>query len=441
MIFNSIQERYFFYNIPSIFFCFLPFFLITGPLLSDFVVSIITLSYLAYCLKKKNFSEFKKKYFYFFLLFWCYLILNSLVVNINYDSIKISLFFFRYGVFVIAITAYLNFDDSFLKFFYYCIFFCFLILIIDGYFQYFDAGGENIFGFLSGSHGRVSSFFGNELILGSYLTKLWPLFFALSIIFLKKRDIQFFIMIAIFILSEVLIFLSGERVAFFFINFTAVFIIFFSNKLYKLRFITLAISMLIIISISYFSPTAKERIIDKTLSQLNLSSVNFNNQENIKKNNKIYIFSDEHNQHYISAYKMFLDNKVMGVGVKNFRNFCGTEKYKSDKSCSTHPHNIYIQILTETGIIGFLFIMFVFFYFIYFIIKHLIYKMNNKFLFTDFQICLLSGILIFIWPLVPTGNIFNNWLTIIMIIYIPLLIWSKTKLNIDKPNRNINEDL
>ena len=271
----------------------------------------------------------------------------------------------------------------------------------------------------SGSNGRVSSFFGKELILGSYLTRLWPLFFALSIFFLKKKDIKFFIFVVVFILSEALIFLSGERTAFFFINFTAVFIIIFSNKLFKLRLITLILSISTIITISFLYPSAKERIIDRTLSQMNLTNTN---------ENKIYIFSDEHNQHYVSAMKMFLDNKILGVGVKNFRKFCGIEKYKSEKSCSTHPHNTYIQILTETGIIGFLFIMFVFFNFTYFVIKHFIYRLKGNFFFTDFQVCLLSGILIFIWPLAPSGNLFSNWLTIIMILYMPFLIWSKKKI-------------
>ncbi len=418
---NSIRERYIFYTIPFILFCFLPFLLITGPFLSDLAVSIITLSYLAYCFKKKNFSEFKNKYFYIFLLFWGYLFLNSLIVNFNIDSIKISFFYFRYGVFIIAIVAYLNFDDSFIKYFFYCIFFCFLILIIDGYIQYFDYGGENIFGISSGSKGRVSSFFGEELILGSYLTRLWPLFFALSIFFLKKKDVKFFIFVVIFILSEVLIFLSGERVAFFFINFTALFIILFSNELLKLRLITLILSILTIITISFFNPTSKERIIDRTLAQMNLVNVNENNINE----NKIYIFTEEHNQHYVSAIKMFLDNKILGVGVKNFRKFCGKEKYYSEKSCSTHPHNTYVQLLAETGLIGFLFIIFIFFYFTYFVVKHFIYRLKGNFIFSDFQICLLSGILIFLWPLVPTGNLFNNWLTIIMILYLPFLIWSK----------------
>ena len=33
--------------------------------------------------------------------------------------------------------------------------------------------------------------------------------------------------------------------------------------------------------------------------------------------------------------------------------------------------------------------------------------------FTDYQICLLSGILISVWPFSPNGNFFNNWLMVI----------------------------
>ena len=41
----------------------------------------------------------------------------------------------------------------------------------------------------------------------------------------------------------------------------------------------------------------------------------------------IYIFSKQHTHHYITAYRMFLDNKILGVGIKNFRQFCKNEKY------------------------------------------------------------------------------------------------------------------
>jgi len=413
MNFNSVKEKFFFYNFPVFLFCLLPFFLITGPFLSDLSVSSISLLFLTYCFKKKNFSYFKNKYFYFFLIFWIYLVLNSLINNFNLDSIKIAFFYFRYGVFVIAIATLLEVDNKFIRYFFYCIFLCFVILTIDGYYQYFI--GENILGWKNS--GRVTSFFGEEKILGSYLARLWPIFFGLSLLFLNKKKKIFFLFILIFILTEALIFLSGDRTAFFYINLSAIFVILFSHKLLKLRLITLTLSLLLLVIISFINPTAKERVFDQTLEQMNLVN---------KDTKNIYIFSKQHTHHYMSAYKMFLDNKVIGVGVKNFRNFCSNEKYEiSNLSCSTHPHNTYIQILTETGIIGFLFCIFVLFYFCKYIINHAFLKFKSKHYFTDFEICLLSGMIIYIWPFAPTGNIFNNWLNIIMIINLPFLIWSR----------------
>ncbi len=420
MIFNSKTEKYIFYSFPIILFSFIPFFLITGPFLSDLAVSLISILFITYCIKNNNFTYFKNKYFYIFLLFCIYLIINSLINNFNLGSLKISFFYFRYGVFVLAIATFLDFDESFIKYFFYCIFFCFSALIIDGFYEYFV--GHNILGWKNYESSRISSFFGEEKILGSYLSRLWPIFFAISIFILKQRNILFFLFLLIFILSETLIFLSGDRAAFFNINLSALFVIIFSKKLLNLRLIILSSSILIIIIVSFINPTAKERVFDQTLKQMNIVTDLEKNDEN----NEIYIFSKEHTHHYITAYRMFLDNKILGVGVKNFRKFCSNEKYiESNLSCASHPHNTYIQILSETGIVGFLFLMLVFLYFCINIIRHFILRFKNKYFFTDFEICILSGIAIYLWPIIPTGNIFNNWLNIAMILNIPFIVWSR----------------
>jgi len=417
MIFNSSQEKFIFFSIPVVLFSLIPFFLITGPFLSDLSISLISLLFLIYCLKRKNFTYFNHNYFYFFLIFWGYLIFNSIINNFNLDSLKISFFYFRYGVFVIAIISLLDVDDRFIKYFFYCIFVCFTALVLDGFYQYFV--GENILGF-EGSV-RISSFFGDEKILGSYLSRIWPIFFGLSIIVLKKNDKLFFLLILIFILSETLVFISGDRTAFFNINLSAIFIILFSKKLFKLRALTLFSTFILLIIISFINPTAKLRVFDQTLNQMNL----LNEKENNDREN-LYIFSKEHTHHYITAYRMYLDNKILGVGVKNFRKFCSDARYiESSSSCAPHPHNTYVQILSETGIIGFLFLIAVFIYFSKYVLKHLILKFNKEYYFSDFEICILSGIAIYLWPFAPTGNIFSNWINISMILNFPFLIWSR----------------
>ena len=424
MIFYSIKEKYIFYHIPAILFSLMPLFLITGPFLPDFSISIIGILFLIYCFKHKNFTFFKKKYFYFYLLFCLYLVLNSIFNNFNIDSFKISIFFFRYGLFIISIAALLTINNDLIKYFFYCIFICFTILILDGFYQYFV--GENILGYKSGNKFRVSSFFRDEHILGSYISRLWPIFFGISIFILKEKSKIFYFLITIFILSEVLIFLSGDRSAFFYINLTAIFIILFSKKLAKLRLITLFFSLIMIILISLFNPIAKQRVVDQTLNQMNINSKE-------KKDKQVYIFTKTHHEIFTSAYKMFLDNKIIGVGVKNFRNFCSEDKYyKNKRSCSNHPHNIYIQILAETGLVGFFFIAVVLFIFCKSIIKHLSLRFKNKIYFSDFEICILSGIAIYLWPFIPTGSIFNNWLNIVMIIQIPFIIWSRNQYHHNK---------
>ena len=136
------------------------------------------------------------------------------------------------------------------------------------------------------------------------------------------------------------------------------------------------------------------------------------------------------------AIKMFETNPIFGVGIKNFRKLCSKDQYKiSELSCSTHPHNTYIQLLAETGIIGFLIILLCFIYFSFVSIKYLFsknYREDNLF---DFQVCITSAIMISLWPLVPTGNFFNNWLNIIYFYPLGIYLWSNQTL---KNKKNIS---
>ena len=80
----------------------------------------------------------------------------------------------------------------------------------------------------------------------------------------------------------------------------------------------------------------------------------------------------------------------------------------------THPHNFYIQLLAETGIIGFLFLFSALVYVVYTALRQflsIIFRKKRPL--SDYQVCLLAGILITVWPLTTNGNFFNNWLMIV----------------------------
>ena len=157
-------------------------FLIWGPFFPDLIVSISSLLFLSYLFKMNNFNYFNKKPFIIFLVFCIISSLISLESENISLSIKSSLFYFRIGVFSCFIWYLIEKDKNILIYFYYALVLCFLALVIDGYIQFFT--GINLSGFkISGN--LVSSFFGDELIMGSYLSRLFPLLFALFL--LKKK--------------------------------------------------------------------------------------------------------------------------------------------------------------------------------------------------------------------------------------------------------------
>ena len=186
-------------------------------------------------LKIKNFIFFYNKSLIIFFIFCIYCILLSLFVAqdmlLSFES---SLFYFRIGMFSCFIWYLIDQDKNILTFFYYALILCFSALVIDGYIQYFT--GVNLSGFkISGI--RVSSFFRDEFILGSYLSRLFPLLFALFLV-KKKQKFEIYLIGLLFILVDVLIFMSGERSAFFFLNLSTVFIIILIKEYQKFRLVT-----------------------------------------------------------------------------------------------------------------------------------------------------------------------------------------------------------
>ena len=376
-------------------------FLISGPFFPDLIVSVSTLFFLYYVFKNNNFFYFNNIVFIIFFLFCIISIVISLGAEDISLSIKSSLFYFRIGVFSCFIWYLIDKDKNILIFFYYALVLCFLALTIDGYIQYFT--GTNLAGFKT-SGTRISSFFGDELIMGSYLSRLFPLLFALFLI-KKKQKYEIYFIGALFILVDVLIFMSGERSAFFFLNLSTVFIIILIKEYQKFRLITFIIAIICVLILSLNSSKLNERMFKGPAEDMGL----------VKSSKEAVIFSKVHDSLIRTAYNMFKDQPLFGHGPKMFRVVCKDEKYATGANpCDTHPHNFYVQLLAETGIIGFLFLFSALIYVILTALrqfKSIIFKQKKPL--TDYQVCLLASILITVWPLTPNGNFFNNWLMIV----------------------------
>jgi O-antigen ligase len=375
---------------------------ISGPFLTDFFLILMSIIFLFIHNYNHKFILFKNRFFLIFIIFYIYLIIGSLLSDNIMFSVKSSLFYIRFIFFSLVVFFIFRNNKNYLKYFYIALFFTLIILVFDGYYQFFT--GKNIFGFSKVRPDRLGGLFFEQLILGSYISKILPIFFTFAIInkdFIDKKYILLFS-----VLSYVLIFLSGERAAFLLFSLYLILIApFFLNLK---NFLVVGLTACILLSVLIFSnKNLKSRYADQMLMHV------------IKKKSDSIIFMPEHIGLFTGAIDIFKKNIFFGSGVKTFRVECiyseqnvNNIKLKEEipniSFCSTHPHNYYLQLLAETGLVGFFFI-FIFFlklcldYFKQIRQRHFNKKINKEY------ICILAGMIQVLWPLTTTGSFFNNW--------------------------------
>ena len=106
----------------------------------------------------------------------------------------------------------------------------------------------------------------------------------------------------------------------------------------------------------------------------------------------------------IPLYRYFF-----GVGLKNFRiesteaKYINKEYLNYTKNASTHPHQVHLEFLSETGLFGYAcFILFI----IYFLNRSIYQQFKNRNLYQLSGILFLFGSLL---PLIPSGSFFTTY--------------------------------
>ena len=392
-------------NLSAWLLCFLPFSLLTGSFLPDLSICIISIIFLFIAIRERLWKYFFNIFFYLFLTFYIYLLFSSYISNDNLSSFRGSLFYFRFGIFSLAVWYLLDNKENLIKRLTLFFILAYLLSFIDGYHQYIY--GENIFGLPSPSN-RLTLLLSENLLMGHYLVRLFPLFAALIVIQNStNKFINILIISCIFITTDVLIFISSERTSLGLMLISTIMIIIFVKRYKMIRIITFLISIILMYLILNNNLEVKNRIVDQTIIEMNLFD-----KSNLD-NDRIILFSAEHEGMFLNSFKMYLENPIFGVGPRLYRVKCSDKIYNSE-FCSTHPHNTYLQVAAETGSIGLTFVFLLFSYIVYkFIIVIKNYLTGSKSILTDHQICLLICISLSLFPFLPTLNFFNGWINII----------------------------
>ena len=427
-------------------FMLVPVFLITGPALPDIVISFCAIYFLfTFMILKKDYEFLKDKFFLISIIFWFSIIFISFFAFNKTKSFQDSIIFFRLLI-IPTICCYLFFNSKEkIKKVITVIFGCVIFILIDTLFQYINYSSEfgfqkDLFGFKSEWYGRLTGPFGNELVPGAYLSKFGLLGY-LFFFFIKNIKYQNILEVLYLSMIGLVCFASGERMALA-TYFLALFflLIFLKNKrLIFLSSISLSI-ILIIISIKFHPFYNDYEIISSTHYHQGLTIEKYFDcgENKLEKCVKIInlqpnfieilknFSSSAYGEIYMVGLNMFKDNPLTGVGIGNYQTSCmNITKYNSlmvHYDCASHPHNTYIQWLSEGGFITFFSFILLLNTILYFLIKG-----SNQ---NIFKYISIACIIILFWPIMSTGSLIKNWNGILTFYIIGLCIsLNRVKIN------------
>jgi O-antigen ligase len=397
------------YLILLIFTTFIPATLLMPSTILNAWTIIISTIFIANLCIKKEYKIFDNHFFYLLIFFWVSLIINLFFTSNLDNSILRALGFGKFIIFVYALKYVVTFNKfKYENLIYKIWFIIFCIVTFDLLFQYIF--GFNTLGFKSPWNVRLGGFLNQELKIGHYYYAFALLAISYFISIAKNKN-TIYLLIILFLSTSLLI---GERSNFIKMLLMIIFfILLFNYKNFLKKIIIFIISFLIlVISVSQneklkyrFYDTIVQPIFDKGITE--------------------YMSETQYGAHYKTAITIFKNYPYFGVGLKNFRNESPKDIYE-DKTTSnnvrvaTHPHQLHLEFLSETGIFGYFSFLIFIIYSLFFSIKNYLTTKNR------YQLASILFVIASMLPLIPSGSFFTSYgATIFWINYAIMISYQK----------------
>ena len=393
----------------------LPLLLIFYRGVADFTVLLIGLIFLYRSYKSNNWQWVKQQWFIFSLIFWLYLLLINTPLSINSsESALYSLAFIRWPLFAMAISMWLLNNNISQKYFLISLAVTLFFITLDVWWQYFfhyDFFGNPKYSF---NPERLTGPFRDNpmpgIFLARYLFLILYLGFFLKYLSSPLKNITFiFLILAI---GASTIFITGERMAFLIIIsgvliISAGLILHFKN--FK-KYITLGLVFIIgfITVFSFLFPDTFYRTITSLIYKL----------QHFSDSDYMLVFN--------SAYAVWLESPFFGVGIHQYREACiALGFWGTGGGVCFHPHNISLELLSETGITGFILYYSIIISVAFSIVRNFLHQKNWLLLFLSLTLLFVS-----FFPLIGGMSLFNNWIGAIIWLFVGwTLAVSNKKLN------------
>ena len=280
-----------------------------------------------------------------------------------------SLLFLRYLFLYLTIRLLVEKDLINYKIVFYTFALFSFFVSVDIIFQFFY--GKDFLGLTSPYTNKMTGPFYSEAIAGGFIQKFsFFLFFTfLTFVTVKNINSKILILVLLFLVTMLSIILSGNRMSLL-LFLLSIFLVFINNKNLKKYILHLTITAVLISSVTIFSNDKLKNYYDSFYegSKKILTVYSYKllgHEKHLRYSRKPPVLHE-----FESGVDTWELNKYIGGGLKSFRYNCPKRKIESVSlmeggvlvenvrtTCNIHPHNYYLEILTDLGIVGMLFFL------------------------------------------------------------------------------------
>ncbi|MDC1382703.1 O-antigen ligase family protein [Candidatus Puniceispirillum sp.] len=390
----SLTDRFF-----HIFWLLGPFVLLIERTPADVWISLLSLAFVFRVLKNRDFEWLEHFWVRAAFAFWAACILSAILSSDPLYAFSEAVIWFRFPLFVMASVFWLAKDRQLLYLMLVSTALAFLTMcgILAAEIIYTGQVGQ-----------RLTWPFGDK-VSGNYLTKVGLPVIVIGSTIAASKFRRVNILAASFVLiGFVTIVLTGERINTL-ILFSAGILagVVHGTNWKRFNAMLLIVTLSVVLLLFLYPNVGKRYVVDFLIA----------------------LPTGDHSPYYramMSGLLAFEKSPLFGIGTANFYNLCPNfSSIVDNMGCQPHPHNYYIQLLAETGVVGFLFGV-VFLWSLVWKCLKTGWKMEKNLVLSSAWIVPFA----LFWPIASTADFFGQWNNVFM--------WSSIALALSSTNLDKN---
>jgi O-antigen ligase len=297
------------------------------------VMSIVALLFLAHSWRDRDWAWVRRSWFLAALALWVYALARTLALNPTATGALTALHSIHYAIYGAALAEWILPRPEARARLLYATIATVAFYAADCLLQF--AIGRDIIGRVLYQGSRLTSVFGKPGV-GAELGWLY----LPATIGLWRKGFPW-LAAALGFASVAAIALTGDRMGLLTALAAIVLFAVLARRVRKTLLVALPAFAALLAALLYFNPAIYQRQVEQTAETIDRMD------------------QSAYGLVFFTSLRVARDHPLFGVGVRDYQAFCVDEKYgplrvgpQQYQRCQGHPHNIYLQWLVETGIIG-----------------------------------------------------------------------------------------